>query len=62
LDRAGEACGDFFADTIGNQGDAFTGLNREADFDRVSRARDKLFESRLSRHMFYCNFAAASLP
>jgi hypothetical protein len=62
FDRAGEACCDFFAATIGDEGDAFTGLNREAGFDCVSRARDELFESRLSRHMFYCNFASASLP
>ena len=52
-----QACGNFLAGAVGNEGDAFTGLDREAGFDCVSRARDEFFESRLSRHMFYCNFA-----
>ena len=48
----GEARGDFVAGAIGDERDAFAGLNREAGFDGVARARDELCLSRLSRHTF----------
>jgi hypothetical protein len=57
-----KAGGNFFAGAVGDERDAFTGLNREAGFDRVSRARDKFLLCCFSRHSIYCNFASASLP
>ena len=39
IERSRNARGDFAAGLVGNERDALLGLNREADLDRISRAR-----------------------